>query len=186
MYLMQDPDIREMMMEIRTISSINEMGLNRDQVTKLLTAARDAQTVTDKKFGSLRGEVKTALESQLDAVIKGGKFDEDAFKAIKEKCKDQNPGEIRDQLKPILDRAMGILTDEQRDKFAKGRDKDQFGDRGDGQGRFQQQRMKRGDGEGQGKEMMGKPGEGRMMMFLLNPKTVGALEKWLAAHKEAK
>jgi Spy/CpxP family protein refolding chaperone len=195
-YLMEDPQIRDLMAQIRIVSRVNELGLDRTQVETLLHASQEAQQKVNAQYSGARDEVKNTLRQQLDSVIAGGQFDRDAFQSIREKAQAEGQGDqVREELRQIVDRAMGVLTEEQRQKLQESPRADRWNQRMDGwqngqgmmgqwmqgldEDRRQQIQQRLQDRMGQMQDRMG---NGKMMMFLMNPQTVIALQKWLDAH----
>ena len=185
-YLMQDPDIRSMMGEIRVISSVNKVGLNHDQVTTLLDCSKQAQDIISAKYGASRDQMKSALQDQLTKVLGGAEFDRSALKAIGQQAKQGNDQSgIRDQMKPIIEKALGVLTDDQKTKFMEpGPMAQQMKERMQNSPMAQQrqQRMQNMTEE-QKQQMQARRGNAKMMMLLMNPNTPDALQKWLDANK---
>lgn len=197
-YFMRDDEVRELAGQIMILSKVNELGLSKEQVQTLLKASKEAQGIVDKTYGGLLEDVKTELRKELDNVLKGGKVDRDAFEAIKDKVQaSHKPGELRDQLKGIIDRVMNMLTEEQRKQLnerpERADDRPGFRNRSesddsDDKPRFEKWRDSMTDDQKKKfddrfEKFRENIGEGKIMMFLLSPETIPALELWLKAKR---
>ena len=196
-FMMQDPEIRDLAAQIRIIEGINKLGLNKDQVKVMRDAAAEAQGIVDSQFGDVRDQVRDALKGQLNDALAGKEVSRDAIKGILDDAREQHePGEIRDQLQGVLDKVTAVLTDEQQQMIV-----DKAGPREENMGRFRE-RFEQNDGGMEGpqglgdgereqlrqrmRDHMGDMAQGRarmgIMMFLLSPKSVEAMDLWLEAH----
>ncbi|HDS31128.1 MAG TPA: hypothetical protein ENN67_08810 [Firmicutes bacterium] len=192
---MMDEEIRSLMGKIRLISAVNKLGLSETQVRSLIECARDAQAIHNREFDPLRNRVRSVLNAELDRVLKGGEFDSAVLQELRtEFAETHEPGTIRAQMDEILDRALGILTDEQKEKLdtlnAPMREeiRERFRDRMREDEEFGRRfRMmddeRRGQIEDRVRERIGdmreRAGRAKMMMVLMSPESVEALELWL-------
>jgi len=229
-YLMQDEDIRHIMNEIHLVEGINRLQLTANQVEALKNLAVEAQGVVDEQCGDTRDRIHQALEDQLNSVIAGEEINRDEFRTIMEDARGQvDPEAIKDQLSGILDRAVALLSEEQKqelmngpgegDRPFMGQMRDRMNDRMQdrqgmmdpdnqdqpgmmGPGPDQQDMMNpdcprmewlnmlddetRARVEEQIQERMGDMQENgakmKLMMMLLSPDAVEAMDAWLAAH----
>lgn len=212
--LMGDGEIRELTAMIKTIEAINKFELTVDQVEALRDIAMEAQEMMESEFDPVRDRIVSTLEHQLDNVIEGDSSDPEAIREILNEVRESHePGEIRDELGNFLDRAIDVLTEEQRQMMIEeaGPDPERIRERveqwreGDRPGFFG--RGQRGDGFGQRgfgrqwldnldedqrerieqafRERMQNMREGavrmKLMMFLLAPNSVEAMDLWLDA-----
>jgi len=196
-FLMQEPEIMELMMQIRTIQGINRLDLSTDQVVAMRDLAIEAQRITENEFGSTRDEIKTALERELDSVIAGNEHDPGFIREILEGARDQHePGALREEMEGILGRAQEILTDEQVEMLIEDqgpmpeiREREQNWHNQDGPGqrwfndlndderdRVEQQYRNRLNNMSEQRAM------GKIMMLLMSPNAVESMDLWLEAH----
>ncbi len=196
-FMMQDPEIRDLAAQIRIIEGINKLGLDKDQVKVMRDAAAEAQGIVDSQFGDIRDQVRDAMKGQLNDALAGKEVDRDAIKGILDDAREQHePGEIRDQLRGVMEKVTAVLTDEQQQMIV-----DKAGPREENVQRFRD-RFEQNDGamrwlQGLSDEEreqlrqrvtdhMGDLAEGRarmgITMFLLSPKSVEAMDLWLEAH----
>jgi len=147
-FLMQDPEIRDLMIQIKVIDSINRIGLNQDQVTQIIQYGQQSQDIMNNEFSGLRDEIKTRLQEQLDSSIAGNESNPEAIRQfIEESTADTDPTEVKEQLDGILDSVIALLTDEQKETLmSMGQEEGGMRDRM--RDRFQQ--FRGGDGEGSG------------------------------------
>jgi hypothetical protein len=197
-FLMQDEEIRDMMMQVKIIEAINKLDLTNDQVERLLTISNEAQGVIDGALGDTREQIKLALKDQLDAAMAGQETDPEAIRTIMEQAREEHEnGDIREQMQGIMERANEIFTDEQRqimmEEAGPGPDDIQereqnWQDRGGpGQEWFQnlpeEQRDRVQERFG---ERLDQTREGavhmKLMMLLMSPKASETLQMWLDAH----
>jgi len=194
-FLMQDPEIMEIMGQIKVIEGINRLDLDRDQVSELRGLAIEAQDITESHLGGVRADVKNALEDQLDNVLDGGEFEQGLMREIMEQHREgQDPGVIREELEGVLNRAVELLTDAQREQIMNEAAGQGRGMRGDGfQGRggdgMSGQRGQNFNDDQRGRmqeqfgDRMGQFREGavrmKMMMVLLSPAAVDGMDLWL-------
>lgn len=197
-FLMQDEEIKHMMAQIELIRGINRLGLTSDQVEEMKDLAIDAQDIVDAQFNITRDRIHEALENQLIAVARGEEPDREEFRAIMEEARGQHdPGEIKDALEDILNEAVQALSTEQLEMLMRGPD---------GEDRPMQDRMQDWRGQNQpGREwldalddetraaveeqicarmgeMQQNVAKMKLMMMLLSPDAVEAMEIWLDAN----
>jgi hypothetical protein len=207
-YMMEDPEIRKLTQQIRIISEVNQLGLSNEQVQTLITCARDAQSAVDGQLGSVRDQVKTTLQDQLNNVLAGGEFDQGVLQSLRDdnRCNVDREA-INTQMQDTLQRVKDTLTNEQlqqlmepgpmaermRDGFQNRHNNqdsdDQNGSRQNWMDRPRIQNWLNNLSEedragiqeriGQRQDRMA---EGKITMFLLNPETVDSLQMWLSAH----
>ena len=181
--LMEDSKIQSMMSEIRIIAEINKLGLRTDQVRILLSSSKQAQELVNAQFDDARNLIKGALQDQLKKVLGGADFD---MSAILKSANRNSRITIRTawvrKCSRNFERAMGVLTQEQKEKFM------QFDPMG-GQtensrvgGEMPERMNKMPEGRQNGPQ--GEMGFGSITSLLMNPETPEALEEWLEANGE--
>ncbi len=194
-FLMQDPEIMNLVAQIRIIEGINKLELTYEQVEEFLGLAIEAQGIIDDECNEARNELRGALEDHLQAALTDPGHEDGFMQRIMEEHRDRDePGAIREQMEVILDRAAGILTDEQIEHMMDqhrpgfharaenwqnqdGRGQQWFrGLNDDERNRVENQFRGRIDGMAGGAVRM------RVMMFLMSPQAVEAMELWLDAN----
>lgn len=201
-FLMQDEEIRELGGLIMTVHQINKFEMTSSQVSQWIVLAREAQDIMDEEFSDAREMVKTQLENQLDAALRGEEPDPGHMRELMGEIREQHdPGEVRDQLHGILDEALEVLTEDQMDQLCSqmGPGADQIRERaqdwaGPGQhggehGQMGREWFRNLDDEEREelREQFGahldQMNEGRarmkVMMVLLSPQAVDGMELWL-------
>lgn len=199
-FLMQDEDIRHLMARIKFIEGINRLDLTVDQVEVMIRLAYDAQDIVNANFSDTRDQIHEGLEDQLRSVLAGNEADPESIRLIMQEARERiNPEEIKVQLSDILDQAVDILTDEQREqiltetgpgreemrqRFQDGRGQDGRGQDGRGMGWLDalddetRERV-----ETQIRERMSERCENmakmKLMMMLLSPDAIDAMDLWL-------
>lgn len=200
--LMMDPNVRDLMAKIRIVEGINKLDLSADQVEALLGLARECRDIRDQHFGDLHGRILESLRDQLHEALAGHETDPDLVRGIMEDFRAQHePGEMRELMERIINRALEILTDEQREMVmnemgpgpemirerveewrAGEPDRDRPGWRwfqGLSDEERGQVRERVGERVGQMREGGAKM---KIMMFLMAPQSIEAMELWLEAH----
>jgi hypothetical protein len=147
--LMQDKEIRDLIGKIKLIDSFNKIDLSVGQAEALLDAANELNDIVGDPMQEACDLVEAELEQQLDAVLDGDEFDMDALRELGEEIQQRHePGELRDQIHPILEDAIGIFTDEQLEILRQNA-RNNFDGAGEEFG------PGRGDGQGQGPRFEG-------------------------------
>ena len=191
-FLMQDPEIMDLMAMIKVVEGINRLELTTDQVEAFVGFAVEAQGIMKSEFGDTRDQIKAGLKEELNNVLAGGEHDPGTIREIMEDARESHdPGAIKEELEGILDQAIDLLTDEQFEKICdrdgEGRREmrerfgDRFGDRWDDltdeeREEIEQRIENRINEAREGAVRMG------IMMLLLSPKAVDGMELWLDAN----
>ncbi len=158
-FLMQDEDIRHLMARIKFIEGINRLDLTVDQVEVMIRLAYDAQDIVNANFSDTRDQIHEGLEDQLHSVLAGNEVDPESIRLIMQEARERvNPEEIKLELSDILDQAVDILTDEQREQILT----ETGPGREEMRQRFQDGRGQRGPGQdGRGQRGPGQDGRGQ-------------------------
>jgi hypothetical protein len=183
------------MARIKFIEGINRLDLTVDQVEVMIRLAYDAQDIVNANFSDTRDQIHEGLEDQLRSVLAGNEVNPESIRLIMQEARERiNPEEIKVQLSDILDQAVDILTDEQREQILT-----ETGPGREGMHqRFQDGRGQRGPGmewldaldeetrervQTQIGERMGERRENmarmKLMMMLLSPDAIEAMDLWL-------
>lgn len=196
---MMDQEIRDLLGQIKLISGLNEIAATPEQVEVFLDCAREAQALLDEEFGDVRDDVRRGLNDQLDLVLGGETFDESLLENLRDQIQaTHEPGALREQLGVILDRAIDVLTEEQQQMIVesmgerrediRGRLQKRFGDRA---GRMERRFERLSEEERESirerfqdriQEMQVGAAKMKVMMMLLAPQSIEAMEMWLDAN----